>query len=117
MGWHPALDDIEASAGETDAHARTAGRRRQRDNREPSTRRLAPGAAGRCWCGDLLGHDWEGKRSGAPHPRVAPDGLLACQVPGDRGESAARPQGPAARMPAAAADFQDRAAVSERAER
>src|ERR1039457_1650309 len=75
MGWHPALDDVEASTSETDARAWTAWRRRQRDNREPSTRRLAPGAAGRCWCGDLHGHDWPGKADGMPHPRVAPDGL------------------------------------------
>lgn len=28
-------------------------------------------AAGGCWCGDELGHDWPGKSDGAPHPRSA----------------------------------------------
>jgi hypothetical protein len=75
MAWHPALEDIEASAYGADIRARYSGHL-FRDNREPSTRRLAPGADGRCWCGALLWHDWPGKADGAPHPRVAPDGLL-----------------------------------------
>ena len=48
--------------------ARTLARR---DNREPSTRRIAPGG-GRCWCGADYGHDWPGKAGGAPHPRDWP---------------------------------------------
>jgi hypothetical protein len=81
MAWHPGLDDIEASAYDADTCARKSWQR-FRDNREPSTRRLAPGADGRCWCGDLLYHDWPGKADGAPHPRVAPDGLRPGPVPG-----------------------------------
>lgn len=28
-----------------------------------------PIAAGGCWCGEELDHDWLGKDDGAPHPR------------------------------------------------
>jgi len=28
-----------------------------------------PIAAGGCWCGEELDHDWPGKDDGAPHPR------------------------------------------------
>ena len=65
MAWHPALDDVEANAYEADIRAR---RSRWRDDREPSTRRLALGGRG-CWCGEVLNHDWPRKASGAPHPR------------------------------------------------
>lgn len=40
------------------------------DDREPSTRTtLALGTFGECWCGEITGHTWAGKDSGAPHPR------------------------------------------------
>jgi hypothetical protein len=33
-------------------------------------------AAGGCWCGGALGHDWPGKGRGAPHPRPRPGGVM-----------------------------------------
>jgi hypothetical protein len=48
--------------------SRAKHRRTKPDDREPSTRKIAPGGA-ECWCGQLFGHDWEGKADGKPHPR------------------------------------------------
>jgi hypothetical protein len=39
-----------------------------RDNREPSTKRLAVGG-NCCWCGREKYHEWPGMAEGAPHPR------------------------------------------------
>ncbi len=62
MSWHPTLDDIERRPDGPQTRPKI------RDNREPSTRRMAPGGPG-CWCGETQGHDWPGKDDGAPHPR------------------------------------------------
>jgi hypothetical protein len=66
MTWHPTLENIEDAAREADW---PGWQRNRRDNREPSPRWRVLGS------GRTLGHDWPGKAQGAPHPRVAPDGL------------------------------------------
>jgi hypothetical protein len=40
------------------------------DNRDPETvSKAGKMGSGNCWCGELSGHDWEGKDDGKPHPR------------------------------------------------
>jgi hypothetical protein len=77
----PCLDDIENAAAESDAVSARYWALSRRDNREPSTLGNALAERGRCWCGDLLNHDWPGKAGGTPHPRVLPEGLRRKPAP------------------------------------
>jgi hypothetical protein len=69
MGRHKTLSQYDAD-DDASPFARQERARVTRDNREPSTRRMAPGS-GCCWCFAPYGHSWPGKDSGAPHPRPA----------------------------------------------
>lgn len=73
MGRHKTLSQYDA---DDDASPQARQRRNAvtRDNREPSTRRMAPGG-GNCWCFAPYGHSWPGKDEGAPHPRPAVLGM------------------------------------------
>jgi hypothetical protein len=78
VSWHPCLDDIEDQA---DVASRAP--EAWRDNRDPATLCSPLGSMGYCWCGERLGHDWDGKRAGAPHPRTASPASAAGR-PGQR---------------------------------
>ena len=75
MTRHRGLSDYDRSTDASPQARQARGRLTRPDNRAPGT---GPddhplGAFGECWCGEPVGHDWEGKDGGAPHPRQTQD--------------------------------------------
>jgi hypothetical protein len=43
----------------------------KKNARRPGWYQMPIGCLGRCWCGETVGHEWEGKHEGQPHPRFS----------------------------------------------
>lgn len=71
---HGTLDREDVDLGSARPWAATShtGMAEQGRTRKADPPRLQVMGVAGCWCGLHNGHDWPGKDTGAPHPRVAP---------------------------------------------